>query len=138
MKRKATNKQVSLKPWKGKNYKKKRNHFSGIKVLVLGESHYRDDPSKKAFSQDPGWKPYKKKHGEDKFTWFVVEKWGLNQPTGFFNEVANVLVNASGSRDTMNAKIWNDVAFYNYVSTLVPNGKRPHNKSVAEFKEAIQ
>ena len=116
---------MGLKPWIGNKYNSRNNHFSGLRLLVLGESHYRDDPTQEEFSQDPGWVPYKNIHGEEQFTIFVLMTWGQVKPFATYTRAANVLLNTEGDRNPENAEIWNHVAFYNYVSTLVPNDGHP-------------
>lgn len=151
MKGQATNKQVIFQPWIGKNYECKRNKL-GIRLLVLGDSHYDDAPSDDDFSQDEDWKEFRKKHGEEKLTEFVLLKWGRDENIRyrFFTMVANVLLDSSGDRNRQNSKIWDDVAFYNYVS-IVPwhenqdrperptdeqwiNSKNPFNRVLKKIK----
>lgn len=133
---------MSFTPWTGNNYESPINKLSGIRLLVLGESHYRDDPSSEAFSQDPCWEPYMNEHGEENLTSFVVKRWGQDLPFATYTKVANVLLNLyGGPRNAQNREIWDHVAFYNYVSTLVPKGDRPTDEqwqnSILPFDEVL-
>lgn len=131
---------IGLKPWIGKKYKSRKNHFSGIRLLVLGESHYRDDPSQVALSQDSGWEPYKNIHGEEQFTIFVLMTWGQVKPFATYTKVANVLLETKGPRNPEKAEIWNHVAFYNYVS-IVPwneNQVRPERPTQEQLEESME
>lgn len=106
---------VRFKPWIGSNFAA-TNRF-GLRVLVLGESHYGDP---QADNTD--------------ITPFVVRTYGM--PVGgaqFFAKTVKVLLQMDSNvwltaKDR--AEIWEDVAFYNYVQEIVGDGprQRPTNE----------
>ena len=112
-------KEVTFHPWVGSHYGSRENRF-GVRLLVLGESHYNDTVNEG--DQDPEWIQYRNSHGGERvFTQFVVCKWGQNQRASFFTIIAKVLSgSANWIDDDARSEIWKHVAFYNYVSNYVP------------------
>ena len=102
---------MAFKPWVGSKYYSD-NQF-GIRILLLGESHYGD-----------------KDEGEN-FTIEVVKKWGQGVEQGeslpFFKKVAVSVLNLDSAyelSDVDRKEFWEHVAFYNYVQTIVGEGPR--------------
>lgn len=95
---------VRFLPWIGKRYGKSR---FGVRILVLGESHYGGEQDNLAMTRE------------------VVEY--CTQGSGrarFFTVIANVLRGHSGwIEDTELAGIFQEIAFYNFVQTIV--GEEP-------------
>ena len=110
---------VNFQPWIGKYYGERFNHFDRVRLLVLGESHYEDAPDEN--DQHPNWIVIKNSCGDQAFTHYVVNRWGKQFPHRFFTMVANVLLQRKqgGGRTQEHAEVWDHIAFYNYVSTLV-------------------
>lgn len=99
---------VTFHPWVGAYYG--RESRFGVRLVVLGESHYHENPE---FS-DPG------------FTQDVVCTWGQQQRHRFFTVIAKVL---HGSEDWIDdatrSEVWEHVAFYNFVQSVVPGARTP-------------
>ena len=64
---------VTFHPWIGANFG--RESRSGVRLLVLGESHYDNDPE----------------YSNCGFTQEVVRDWGQMQRNQFFTKIAKVL-----------------------------------------------
>ena len=99
---------VTFHPWVGARYG--RESRFGVRLLVLGESHYDDDSE---FS-DCG------------FTQEVVRTWGQNNRARFFTIIAKVL---RGSEDWIDddprSEIWEHTTFYNFVQSVVSGPRTP-------------
>lgn len=99
---------VTFHPWIGAHYG--RESRFGVRLLLLGESHYDDDPE---FS-------------DSDLTRDVVRDWGQKQRARFFTVIAKVL---RGSRDWIDddarSEIWEHTAFYNFVQSVVPAPRTP-------------
>ena len=99
---------IQFKPWIGPDYEK--SGIEGIKILILGESHYGD----------------KGEEYED-FTSDVVEEWAINKRLAFFTKIAKSLLRMPQKQylsDEHKADFWNSVSFYNYVQQFVGDGPR--------------
>ena len=107
---------VRFPPWVGENYR--RNSRFGLRLLVLGLSHYGD----------PGFE-------SSVLTSEAVRFWGQKDPSSYFTKIAQVLL---GEKDRLSdgarTDVWEDIAFYNYIQTLV-DGPRTL-PSPAEWKAA--
>ena len=93
---------VVFDPWVGSKYKSD-NRF-GVRVLVLGESHYGITPT-------------------SDFTIGVIER-ELDKNTGkhrFFTKISKVLLNVGtekGISKEERAEPWDHIAFYNYIDPV--------------------
>ncbi len=99
--------EVVFKPWVGSKYYQD-NQF-GLRVLVLGESHYHDGPV------------------NPEFTIGVVKKLAQSERHPFFTKTAAVLLkkeSATWLSDTERAEVWEHVAFYNYIQSFVGGTSR--------------
>jgi len=97
-----------FKPWIGPNFE--RTGFEGLRVLILGESHYGE----------PGTE-------YDNFTSDVVREWAFGKPSAFFSKIAKSMLRLTSQQnlsDDQRAQFWSSVAFYNYVQKLVGDGPR--------------
>ena len=98
---------VTFHPWVGAHYG--RESRFGVRLLLLGESHYDEDPE----CSDYG------------FTRDVVRTWGQQQRHRFFTVIAKVL---RGSEDWIDdatrSEMWEHVAFYNFLQSVVPAPRR--------------
>ena len=97
---------VRFHPWVGKHY---RSSMFGVRLLVLGESHYGND-------------------GDDRpeFTQEVVRCCGQQRRSSFFTRIAQVLLGRTDILDNQSrAGVWDHIAFYNYVQTLLPGPRIP-------------
>lgn len=105
-----TYKYVRFEPWKGKRYGRSK---AGIKILVIGESHYR-------FA----------KYIPKDFTRYVIDKvstrtWKPRAAlAGIERTFGEVLPGVSG------AGIWQEIGFYNYLQNWIGNNAsdRPRQK----------
>lgn len=102
---------VVFDPWVGSKYE--ASDRFGVRVLVLGESHY-GKPSELCTA----------------FTSNVVRTWAQSRPDPFFTKVSRVLLGLeedSPLDDDVRAGVWEHVAFYNYIQHLVGDSaaKRP-------------
>jgi len=100
---------VRFTPWIGSKYAA-GNRF-GLRVLVLGESHYGDPQA-----DNTGITP------------FVVRNYGMPLGGGpFFAKTVKVLLQMDGTVGLTakdRAETWEHVAFYNYIQEIVGDGPR--------------
>lgn len=90
-------------PWKGQHYG--RESRFGVRLLVLGESHYGQ----------PG------EDDKPTLTEEVVRDYSAEHRHPYFTRIAKVLRGDRGwIDDEERAAIWEHLAFYNYVQSLVP------------------
>lgn len=98
---------VTFHPWVGAHYGRE-NRF-GVRLLVLGESHYHEDPE---FS-------------DCRFTQEVVRNLGQKKRHRFFTVIAKVLCGSEDRiEDDKRSEIWEHTAFYNFVQSVVVPGPR--------------
>jgi hypothetical protein len=94
-------------PWVGENYRKPQNCF-GIRILILGESHYGNEDDKDA-----------------QFTSDVVQRFTQKgERHRFFTILAKVLLSKNRQVElnaTELSAVWNSIAFYNYIQDLLPD-----------------
>ena len=94
---------VTFYPWVGEQYG--RASRFGIRLSLLGESHYDDDPES----------------SDCDFTQEVVQEWGQRRRAKFFTVIAKVLHgSADWIDDDARSEIWEHVAFYNFAQSVVP------------------
>lgn len=91
-------------PWIGKLYW--AEGLFGVRVLVLGESHYGDP-------------------GDEylKFTQEVVREWATEKRLAFFTKAAKLVLGRGAGiwlTDKERTNFWERVAFYNYVQSFLP------------------
>jgi len=102
-----------FKPWVGEDYRSQVP-----KTLVLGESHYGISES---------YTP--------EFTQYVVKDWALCQrgSSPYFTKIAKILLSKPYEWISLEEKykLWNRVAFYNYVQQFV--GDRPRMRPTPEM-----
>lgn len=111
---------VVFDPWVGSKYKS--SDVFGVRVLVLGESHYGE--SREMCTA---------------FTTNVVRRWAQAHRHSFFTKVAKVLLGLDESTwlaDEPRAEIWEHIAFYNYVQELV--GDRSRRRPTAQMWAAAE
>ena len=109
-----------FEPWRGSDWGRPDNALGGVRLMLLGESHYGD--AHEVGAQDP------------LMTQWVVRHYlngGLaSQAKGFFTKVAALLAGSTKAADGEELDreaIWSSVMFYNYVPVVVANspGVRP-------------
>lgn len=96
-----------FKPWIGSKYLE--NQF-GVRILILGESHYGDNDDK-----------------YDEYTIDVIKLWGKERRLAFFSKITKSVLNYDSSdylSDAERSEFWEHVAFYNYVQAIVGAGAR--------------
>lgn len=109
-------------PWIGSEY---ATGYNGIKLLIVGDSHYGDPPGKEInFTRDVLGRHLS---GEKRVSFFTLIARAI---TGEANEQLN------------QDKFWNTVAFYNYIQTSMDDfDVRPTSEQAIEaqdaFKEAL-
>lgn len=107
--------EIIFNPYVGKEYKNIE-----FKILVLGESHYLDDSEKfKSFENNKGsYKNFTMNIVNDFLSYKKGEqphkKW-MNTFTKFGNTLKNSNLNS-----VQTSKLWNELAFYNYVQVPMP------------------
>lgn len=103
-----------FEPWCGPTFGDPGNPLGGMRLIVLGESHYV--PGAPIGSSIP------------KLTKCVVEDYiGDEKSYPFFSRVMNIMLGGTGgSRDRREA-FWNSVVFFNYIPVVAANrsGQRP-------------
>ena len=101
-------------PWVGDRYFGGNRY--GLRLLVLGESHY-GDPTE---------------HRDRDFTRWVVRHFGQERRARFFTRTAKVLIedrDPGWISDAQRAEVWEHVAFYNFVLTVMEGpGHAPSNQ----------
>jgi hypothetical protein len=99
---------IIFEPWIGRLFED-NNHF-GIRVLVLGESHYGDGAETRAT-----------------VTSEVVRSLAQDERHAFFTKVSKVLLGLDGATTIDNetrGEIWEHIAFYNYIQGFVGTDAR--------------
>lgn len=123
-------KNVRFKPWVGKNYQN-GNEF-GKKILVIGESHYCKDCEDVNESDCPD------------FTQNLIQELVDGKTaswTGTFRKFERSLVGHETTPEE-SARIWNSLAFYNYLQTAVDGPRKSgtpedYDKSEDAFYEVL-
>lgn len=104
-------------PWLRPEFGRADNVLGGVRLLVLGESHYCDG--------DDAHLVGKFRSG---FTTEVVEKYALAEPQRFFTALSSLI--AGRPKHELSASelgaIWDAVAFYNYVPRCIAKNARPN------------
>ena len=117
---------VTFHPWVGAHYG--RESRFGVSLLLLGESHYDEDQD----CSDSG------------LTQEVVRTWGQQRRARFFTVIAKVLRGSEGwIDDDARSEIWEHVAFYNFVQSVVPGPRMPPTfrqwcEAQTPFKSVVQ
>ncbi len=101
---------VVFEPWIGSRFE--RNNRFGLRVLVLGESHYgAESESHPAFTTE------------------IVRKLGQKERHSFFTKVAKILLGVEKYIDNeKRVEVWEHVAFYNYIQCLAGPSARFYNR----------
>lgn len=108
---------ATYQPWVGSQYAV--GGVSGLRVLVLGESHYFPESDKKFDGPD--------------YTRQVVACWTQDQyptfhPHSFFTKVAATLLQQNPISLSDRARLWDHIAFYNYIQESVGEKARDRPK----------
>ena len=113
-------------PWVGSLYSE--GGLNGLKVLILGESHYGTPPESRDFTSK------------------IIKRWGQKEPSKFYTKTQRVvsLDRKRGSIPvTRRTEFWEKVAFYNYVQHFVGTKSRVRptstmwDKAKAPFLETV-
>ena len=100
-------------PWIGPKFDDQP--LAGVRILVLGESHYAKSERTLADSQ----------HEPIELTRNVVRRLALGpRPHRFFTTVARLLSHLEQADRAATADLWNRIAFYNYIQDIVGSGPR--------------
>lgn len=105
-------------PWVGKKYW--LEGLSGVRVLLLGESHYGD-----AGTESPT------------FTAEIVKEWAQSKRSRFFTVVQKLVLGLGASdwvSDEQRSEFWERVAFYNFVQAF--SGGEPRVRPSAQMWSA--
>jgi hypothetical protein len=114
-----------FRPWIGTKWGDPTNCLEGVRLLVLGESHYHYDPCKVGTS-------------EAECTTEVVREWALKKPHRFFTGITQVI---SGKKKwQLNPEeledVWAAICFYNYVPVyLAGSRERP---TAGQFQQGAE
>ena len=117
---------VVFRPWKGERYG--RESRFGVRLLVLGESHYGECGTETS-----------------DFTTAVVREWAQTHRHAFFTVISKILLCKPNGRidNETRGEVWNHVAFYNFVQSFVGDRSRirPNSRqwieAQAPFKEVL-
>lgn len=113
-------------PWVGKHYSSKGNFFDGKKILIVGESHYGENPDNFGKSLPEITREFVADH----------LAWETGKRIPFFTRLVALLTGTWGSQDTKLAdEIWHHLAFYNYVPVIAAVGPRMFDWSLWEKGE---
>lgn len=101
--------------------------FQGLRLLVVGESHY-DEGASYTFNEQRA------------FTTEIVKRWGA-EAEGYQRFFASIYrtfneADAAPSSEAFRA-FWNSIFFYNYVQSFVPGGARERPTS-RQFKDSAE
>ncbi len=112
-----SSRKVNFHPWKGPRYPDVKD--SVPRILVLGESHYADEPVSVTFTQDL-------------CEQYIAGQWRHR----FWTQIGQVL---SGKHHTVAdpRDSWRGIAFYNYVQTISVSGPRQSPPDAA-FDESLE
>jgi hypothetical protein len=117
---------VTFKPWVGSRYEAKDNRF-GVKLMVLGESHYSKDGA-----PDP------------QFTRSVIKTFGVSREPGrgrTFTKLAKLLLDIRSGEvtDAKRSEVWRELLFYNFVQEYVGSSarQRPTSNMWVEGKKPL-
>lgn len=105
---------IRFQPWIGERYAEAELY--GLRILLLGESHYGKGDEDSAFTRR------------------VVKKWGQEKRHRFFTITARfILRQGQGNRlsSAQRREFWDKVAFYNYVQEIV--GKKARIRPTREM-----
>lgn len=108
---------VKFLPWIGKEY---QNGINGKRVLILGESHYcaKDSDAVPTLTQE-----------------IIIDLFDANSPHEGYKNTYTKFAKAVAGKDLSfsdKEKVWNSVAFYNYVQ--VPISEARVSPTAEEFK----
>lgn len=96
---------VRFQPYVGERF---NDSCYGIRLLVLGESHYHDDANPNS-----------------SFTYDVVQQNAFQAGNAFFTKVTKLLRgNDAALSEEDRIETWKHVAFYNYIQEIVGNAPR--------------
>lgn len=133
---------VFFKPWIGENYW--TNGYKGLRILVIGNSHYCSCRDKCECCGIDGYGfDYE---GCEDMTTAIVEKYlDRKQWECWMRTYQNFEYALYGQKTNRNKsqKIWNSIAFYNYLQTAVSDWKdqgndEDYNNSEAAFWEVLE
>lgn len=99
---------VNFYPWVGSNYE---NSMFGIKILILGESHYAEHDDE----PDSDWTKHVIKHNAQ------------DNPNAFFTKITKAVLGLNSGAELSEetrSNFWEHVAFYNYVQGIVGESGR--------------
>lgn len=116
-----------FKPWKPTGTDPR---FEGVRLLVLGESHYEEGGTSSFLDADAG----------NDWTQQVVREWGVKpvRRQVFFANLFTMLTGQPWIIDSNDlAPLWDSIFFYNYVQKLVPGGPG-HSPSPSMWSDAEQ
>lgn len=111
--------EVIFQPWVGPHYH--QSPLFGMRILVLGESHYgdEDEPSD--------------------FTARMVQEYAIDSRLAFFTKITKLLLGLDASNDLSDEarkQCWENIAFYNFVQVMV--GYTSRKRPTAEMWQAAK
>jgi hypothetical protein len=99
---------IVFEPWIGSRYK--HNNRFGVRILVLGESHYGEETETRPTA-----------------TTDVVRRYAQRERYPFFTKVSKVLLGLDSETwldNRARGDVWEDIAFYNYIQGFVSEDSR--------------
>ena len=103
---------VTHHPWMGHRYSQS---YFGVRLLILGEAFIAKNEQACNYND---------------LATEIVTDYGQMYPNPFYTKIANVLLHREegGSRHYQHAAMWEHVAFYNYVQTVLPSARMSPTK----------
>lgn len=118
-------------PWVGPNFDSPSNFVNGLRILVVGESHYGTGAKVGTAVPDLT---------NEVVTKYQSGEWSIPLLTKTISVITGRPASEMGYRWVREA--WNDLAFYNYIPVLVAEGPRAFESSLwslggAEFESVL-
>ena len=100
------------RPWCGEDYSRTSNPIGGLRLMILGESHYHDDAPIGSFVED--------------IHEYVIDEVLRGKRYPFMNKLSRLFITGGRRPCTQNESFafWNSVVFYNYIPMIVGNKPR--------------
>ena len=106
---------IMFQPWVGENWGQPDNFVGGVRLLILGESHYCDAAHAHLVGQCV-----------PNTTRDVVEELAIGGPNRFFTGLTQIVAGRKKWQmaQTEIRTLWDSIAFYNYVPVFAATGPR--------------
>jgi hypothetical protein len=128
-----------FEPWQGDLYGQFDNAISGVRLMILGESHYSDRPEHPVGSTDPGMTKWVVDH-------YLKGELGVGHRRTL-TKMGAIVAHKQPSQMSITEReaIWHSVIFYNYIPVIAAaNYSQPipehlwHGRAVEAFRYVIR